>query len=176
MTEEVAHHRSRVVFVNRYFDPDQSASSQMLTDLARGLTARGVTVHVICSGQFYTDASMRLPPSEIRCGVIIHRVATTRYGRARLIGRSVDYASFYVSACAALLRLLSSGDIVIVMTDPPLISVFAALVALVKEASLVNWQQDVFPRSPPVWEQIPCRDGLIRCCARRGIIPCAARK
>jgi len=145
MTAEVARHRSRVVFVNRYFDPDQSASSQMLTDLARGLTARGVTVHVICSRQLYTDARARLPPSEIRSGVTIHRVATTRFGRARLVGRGVDYASFYLCASVAMLRILNSGDAVIAMTDPPLISVLAATAALVKGAALVNWQQDVFP-------------------------------
>lgn len=145
MTANVARNPSRIVFVNRYFDPDESASSQMLTDLARGLTARGLTVHIICSRQLYTDASTRLAPSEIRSGVIIHRVATTRYGRARLIGRGVDYASFYFAASLAMLRILASGDVVIAMTDPPLISVLAAIVALVKGAALVNWQQDVFP-------------------------------
>jgi colanic acid biosynthesis glycosyl transferase WcaI len=137
--------RRRFIFVNRYFDPDESASSQMLTDLARGLVARGFDVHVVCSGQLYTNAAVRLPASEEKSGVAVHRVATTRFGRARLIGRSIDYASFYCSAALALFKLLRGGDIVIAKTDPPLICVVAALIARIKRASLVNWQQDVFP-------------------------------
>jgi colanic acid biosynthesis glycosyl transferase WcaI len=135
----------KFVFVNRYFDPDQSATSQMLTGLARGLAAAGLAVHVVCSRQLYTDAGSRLPRSEERSGVVIHRIGTTRFGRARLIGRGVDYASFYFSASATLLRLLRSGDVLIAKTDPPLLCVFAAIIARLNGAALVNWQQDVFP-------------------------------
>jgi glycosyltransferase involved in cell wall biosynthesis len=135
----------KIVFVNRFFDPDQSATSQMLTDLARGLSARHFDVHVVCSRQLYTDRAARLPPLEERCGVRVHRVATTRFGRAGLIGRSLDYGSFYLSAAAALLRILSARDVVVAKTDPPLISIVAALIAPMRGARLVNWQQDVFP-------------------------------
>jgi len=145
MIAEHAQGARKLVFVNRYFDPDQSATSQVLTDLAQRLAAEGLAVHVVCSRQLYTDAGARLPPSEERSGVIIHRVATTRFGRSRLIGRGVDYASFYFSAGLTLLKLLRSGDLLIAKTDPPLISVLGAIVAHFGGAALVNWQQDVFP-------------------------------
>jgi glycosyltransferase involved in cell wall biosynthesis len=134
-----------LVFVNRYFDPDQSATSRMLTDLAQALAARGITIHVVCSRQLYDDPDALLPRDEIRSGVTVHRVATTRFGRSRLIGRAIDYLSFYVSAGMALMALLKSGDMLIAKTDPPLISIVAAVIARLKRASLVNWQQDVFP-------------------------------
>jgi colanic acid biosynthesis glycosyl transferase WcaI len=145
MAPELAQHPKKFVFVNRYFDPDQSASSQMLSDLARGLAARARLVHVVCSRQLYDDSRAGLPPHEVRSGVTIHRVATTRFGRAGLIGRAADYASFYVSAGLTLLRLLRAGDVVIAKTDPPLISILAAGVARVKGTVLINWQQDVYP-------------------------------
>jgi colanic acid biosynthesis glycosyl transferase WcaI len=145
MRPEFAHRPDKIVFVNRYFDPDQSATSQMLTDLSRGMAVRGINVHVICSRQLYVDPRVRLPPSEIREGVTIHRATTTRFGRARLLGRAFDYASFYVSAGLMLLRHLNSGDVLVAKTDPPLISILAAAIAHVKSAALVNWQQDVFP-------------------------------
>jgi len=135
----------RVVFVNRYFWPDESATSQILTDLARGLAARGVEVHVVCSRQLYDDASARLLPSEHLDGVSVHRVATTRFGRRRLLGRVVDYASFYLSSGAELLRVMARADVLIAKTDPPLISILAAAIARWKRAVLINWQQDVFP-------------------------------
>jgi len=75
----------------------------------------------------------------------VHRVATTRFGRGRLIGRAIDYASFYASSAIALMRLVRRADVLIPKTDPPLLSILAALIARMKRAALVNWQQDVFP-------------------------------
>jgi colanic acid biosynthesis glycosyl transferase WcaI len=133
------------VFLNRYFHPDQSATSQMLTDLAQALAARGFEVHVLCSRQLYGDAGAQLPSRERLLGVEVHRVATTRFGRSRLPGRAMDYVSFYLSAAVTLLRIVRRGDVVIAMTDPPLLSLLAAPIATVKRAALINWQQDVFP-------------------------------
>jgi colanic acid biosynthesis glycosyl transferase WcaI len=145
MKTELPPSARKLVFVNRFFDPDESATSQLLTDLSRGLAAGGLPVHVLCSRQLYTNPNANLQPRENLHGVRIHRVATTRYGRVGLIGRFVDYASFYVSAGWTLLRLLKSGDVVIAETDPPMISIPAAFCARLKRATLVNWQQDVFP-------------------------------
>jgi colanic acid biosynthesis glycosyl transferase WcaI len=145
MTDVFSASGRKFVFVNRFFDPDESATSQLLTDLTRGLGAAAFPVHVLCSRQLYTNPKARLPARENLHGVAVHRIPTTRYGRAGLIGRLVDYASFYVSAGWMLLRLLKVGDVVISKTDPPLISIVAALCARLKGATLVNWQQDVFP-------------------------------
>jgi colanic acid biosynthesis glycosyl transferase WcaI len=135
----------RVVFVNRYYDPDQSATSQMLTDLAKGLAARGFNVHVVSSRQLYDDPGTRLTADEVLFGVQVHRVATTRFGRNHLLGRAMDYASFYVTCGIMLLRLLRRGDVLVAKTDPPLLSILAAPIAVVRRAALINWQQDVFP-------------------------------
>src|ERR1700722_6655507 len=135
----------RIVFVNRYYDPDQSATSQMLTDLARGLAERGFEVHVVASRQLYDDPGMRLAANEMLFGVETHRVATTRFGRGNLLGRAMDYASFYVMCGVMLLKLLRRGDVLIAKTDPPLLSILAAPVAKARRAVLINWQQDVFP-------------------------------
>jgi glycosyltransferase involved in cell wall biosynthesis len=137
--------KRRVIFVNRYFDPDQSATSQMLTDLSRGVGARGYETHVVCSRQLYDDASARLVPDEVRCGVRVHRVATTRFGRARLVGRAMDYASFYFTCAFALLKHLRRGDLLVAKTDPPLLSILVVPIARMKRAVLINWHQDVFP-------------------------------
>jgi colanic acid biosynthesis glycosyl transferase WcaI len=135
----------RVVFVNRYYDPDQSASSQMLTDLARGLAAKGYDVHVISCRQLYDDPDRRLAGDETLFGVQVHRVATTRFGRSRLPGRAMDYASFYIACVVILLKLVRRGDVLVSKTDPPLLSILAAPIARAKRAALINWLQDVFP-------------------------------
>jgi colanic acid biosynthesis glycosyl transferase WcaI len=137
--------RGKLVFVNRFYAPDQSATSRMLTDLAVGLARRGFEVHVVCSRQLYEDPEARLAPSEQMAGVLIHRIATTRFGRARWLGRAIDYGSFYASCAMALIGLLGRGDIVVAKTDPPLVSLICALAARWRRAALINWQQDIFP-------------------------------
>lgn len=136
---------SRVIFVNRYFYPDLSATSQILTDLAFHLASQGIVVTVVTGRQTYTDPKASLPAHENVGGVAIARVKTTGFGRTRLLGRAVDYASFYVAAFVELVRLLKRGDIVVAKTDPPLMSVVAAIAAWLKRATQVNWLQDLFP-------------------------------
>jgi glycosyltransferase involved in cell wall biosynthesis len=155
----------KVVFVNRYFHPDISATSQLLTELAADLAAAGREVHVVTSRQRYDDASARLALREAILGVVVHRVWTSRFGRGSLAGRALDYLTFYFSAGATLLRVLARGDVVVAKTDPPLISVVAAWVARRRRAVLVNWIQDVFPEVAERLGVIPSR-GLIGTLAR----------
>ena len=86
-----------------------------------------------------------LPSREGINGVDVWRVWTSRRGRQRLRGRSLDYASFYFAAGWRLWRMTSPGNIVIAKTDPPLLSVIAACIARPRGARLINWQQDIFP-------------------------------
>jgi colanic acid biosynthesis glycosyl transferase WcaI len=135
----------RLVVLNRYFFPDQSATSQLLSDLASYLASTGIETHVVTSRQLYEDAYRRLPAREIVDGVFIHRIATTRFGRSGLPGRALDYLSFYRSANRAMRELLEPDDAVLAMTDPPLCSILAMRAARKKGAKLVNWLQDIYP-------------------------------
>ena len=135
----------RLIFLNRYFYPDHSATSQLLSDLAFHLAASGRQVHVITSTQAYDNANSRLPENQIVNGVHIHRIATTRFGRSRLVGRGIDYASFYAGARRLLHELVQRDDILIALTDPPLLSIIAARAARRRGAQLINWLQDIYP-------------------------------
>src|SRR5512135_1759157 len=103
----------KVVFINRYFYPDHSATSQLLSDLAFGLAALGHDVHVVTSRQRYDQPGAGLNPREQLNGVHVHRVWTTRFGRRGLLGRGLDYLSFYIGAGLRLTREVEKGDIVV---------------------------------------------------------------
>jgi len=137
--------KQRVVFVNRYYAPDESATSQLLTDLAEALVSSGIQVEVLCSRQLYGDAGAGLPPAELLRGVRVRRLVTTRFGRDSLLGRALDYASFYLCAGVSLLTRLQRGDVLVVKTDPPLLSLVGWLAARCRGARLVNWLQDLYP-------------------------------
>jgi colanic acid biosynthesis glycosyl transferase WcaI len=137
----------RLIFINRFFAPDHSATSQILSDLAFDLAGAGREVHLVTSRQIYDDPKAALPERETLNGVDIHRVASTGFGRAALIGRSIDYISFYRSVRRCLDELVRPGDIVIAKTDPPLMSVVARPIARRNGARLVNWLQDIYPET-----------------------------
>lgn len=135
----------KTIFINRYFSPDHSATSQLLSDLAFDLASRGQDIHVITSGQLYTNPQASLLSEEVISGVKVHRVRTSRFGRARFWGRMLDYLTFYLGATWRLFRSIRPGDVVVAKTDPPMMSVCAAWAAKIRKGVLVNWVQDLFP-------------------------------
>lgn len=135
----------RVVFINRFFFPDHSATSQLLTDVTFHLAEAGHEVAVVTSRQTYDNPLALHPATANEHGVQVLRVWSTSFGRRRLLGRTLDYVTFYVSAFLNLLALTGRDDVIVAKTDPPLISVLAALVTRVRGALLVNWIQDLFP-------------------------------
>ena len=116
------------IVINRFFYPDHSATSQLLSDLAFHLAEGGHRVCVVASRQRYDDPGARLASRETVEGVGVYRVWTSRFGRRFLPGRAVDYLTFYLSATFRLWWLARRGDVVVVKTDPPLVSVVAGWV------------------------------------------------
>jgi colanic acid biosynthesis glycosyl transferase WcaI len=137
--------RVRIIFINRFFYPDHSGTSQMLSDLAFALADRGLNLEIITSRLRYDGPGDVFLPREVIRGVTVHRVWTSRFGRQNLIGRAVDYLTFYLTAARMLWRLARRGDIVVAKTDPPMLSVLAWPLVRLRGAKLVNWLQDVFP-------------------------------
>lgn len=130
----------RFVFINRFYWPEEPATAQLLTDLAQALAAESHDVTVVTS-----RPGAGSPRRETHNRVQIVRVRSTRWARHGLLGKAFDFASFYLGALLALARTARRGDIVVALTDPPLIGIGAWLVARVRGAKLVHWVQDIYP-------------------------------
>jgi len=111
----------------------------MVSDLAFHLASRGWSVGAITSRQRYDEPGARLPSRETVNGVDIRRIWSSTFCRHFLPGRVIDYATFYLSAFFAIRR--ERDAVIVAKTDPPLISVAAALAS----RRQVNWLQDLFP-------------------------------
>ncbi len=142
-----ARHQRRLLVVNRYFHPDHSATAQLLADLVEALDRCGCLVRVLTGRQLYDDPATLLPARDRFGGAEVRRLRTSHFGRASLPGRIVDDASFYAGAFLALLATARKGDVILVETDPPLISLAGWLVGRLRGATLVNWCQDLFPET-----------------------------
>ena len=135
----------RIIFVNRFFYPDRSATSQLLSDLAFHLSRHGRSVVIITTRGRYDDPASILADRETVDGVEIHRVFRPRFGRANLFLRAIEYVAIYFSFAWAAMRLSERGDIIVAKTDPPLLSIALAPIAVTRSLSLVNWLQDLYP-------------------------------
>ena len=132
--------RPRLLVFNQYYHPGVEATAHLLTELCESLAADfDVTV---VTGRL--RGRERDPDYERRNGVEIVRLHSTSYDRASLARRASNYLT-YLSR--ALRRGLAADrpDVVLCMTDPPLVGDVAYLVARRFRAPLVVVSQDVFP-------------------------------
>lgn len=146
----------RVIFLNRVFWPNEAATSQLLTDLADALADRGWEVHVIAAG----DAPAA------RGSVRIHRTGLESSSRVW------RYAAFLHHARQTLRQLVQPGDLVVVKTDPPMLTAAVTAIADRRGARVVQWIQDVYPETltahlgawsrPLVWPLRQARDAAWR--------------
>ncbi|MGH8185465.1 MAG: glycosyltransferase family 4 protein, partial [Steroidobacteraceae bacterium] len=85
-----------------------------------------------------------VPPREMRNGVEIVRAAGTTLSPRRFTGRATNYLTYFGSACAAGLRV-PPPDVVVALTDPPIVGLAALIAARRHGARFVFLCQDIFP-------------------------------
>jgi len=159
--------------VNRYFWPDESATSLLLTDLAEDLQAAGHEVHVFTSRQLYNRPQARLPERQIWQGIRIHRLPTSCRGRRYFWGRLLDIITFHLALRYA--RIAQKPDAWFVMTDPPLLVNTVLALRRRLGGRLIHHVDDVYPDlavalgSVPHWGPVAAflesrvREGLRNC-------------
>jgi len=150
----------KVCFFNRSYWPDHGATGQLLTDLCEDLAARhGFEVTVVCGevpGLARTGfLGVR---RERRNGVEILRGAGTAFHKARFAGRAANYLSYFASAWLAG-RRIGRPDVVVALTDPPIIGIAARRAARRAGARFVYLCQDVFPEVTRLLEDF--QSGLV---------------
>jgi putative colanic acid biosynthesis glycosyltransferase WcaI len=136
-----------VAFFNRSFYPETAATGQFLTELAEHLVADyGCRVSVVTGAPTSHGNSRRwrLVTRERYRGVEVIRAHGTRFAKRRALGRISNYLTYFASACYAGLRL-SRPDVVIALTDPPIIGLAAYGASRRFGARFVMAYKDIFP-------------------------------
>jgi hypothetical protein len=130
----------RLLIINQYYWPGVEATANLLTDLAEDL-APDFDVTVV-TGQLHDYED--LPARDERNGVKIFRVPSLAFERSRISRRALNYVTFLGIALA---RGLSNRrpDLVVCMTDPPIVGDVALLVARRFRVPLLVISEDVFP-------------------------------
>jgi colanic acid biosynthesis glycosyl transferase WcaI len=132
--------KPRLLVLNQYYWPGVEATAQLLTELCEAL-AEDMDVKVV-TGVLHGHEGE--PRRVVHQGIEIVRVPSTSFERSRLFARASNYASYLSSAFLRGVRG-PRPDVVLCMTDPPIVANVALLVARRYRAPLVVISQDVFP-------------------------------
>jgi len=132
--------RSRILVLNQYYTPGLEATAYLLGELCRALTDEfdvTVVTGLLPEG--------RAPAGRAHeDGVEVIRVWSTTYDRRRLFPRAINYFTYLVQSLRAALAT-DRPDVVLCMTDPPVIANVGLVVARRFRVPLVVVCQDVFP-------------------------------
>jgi colanic acid biosynthesis glycosyl transferase WcaI len=132
--------RVKLLVLNQYYWPGVEATARLLTDLCEFLA---VSFDVTVVTGMLNGVSTSPGRSE-RNGVKVIRVRSSSFDRTSLMPRAVNYATFLLNAFWVGIRA-EKPDVVLCMTDPPIIGNVALGVARRFGAPLVVVSQDVFP-------------------------------
>jgi glycosyltransferase involved in cell wall biosynthesis len=153
----------KILFINRVYPPAEGATGQLLADLAPILAEEGWQITVLTSR---TTGALR---SEIVNGIRLERVGASTFTRASHWGRALCYLTLYPALLWRSLRL-PRADVVVTMTDPPLLLLLGPLLKGMKGCRLVHWAHDIYPEiaeelgvlSKGGWLAGLCRSGSTR--------------
>jgi glycosyltransferase involved in cell wall biosynthesis len=145
-----------ICFFNRSYWPDQAATGQLLTELAEDLVGRhGCSVAVVAGPALHAATGrdgreeqdgqgLTRRSRESHGGVQVIRAGGSRFAPTRFVGRATNYLTYFASATAASFNI-GAPDVVVSLTDPPIIGLTALFAARRTGARFVFLCEDIFP-------------------------------
>jgi glycosyltransferase involved in cell wall biosynthesis len=132
--------KPRILVLNQYYWPGVEATAQLLAQLCEAL-ADDFEVTVL-TGRL--RGHPELPAEEVRNGVRVVRVQSTAYERSQLHLRAANYVTYLADSVLVALRE-ERPDLVLCMTDPPIVGDLGLVVSRRFGVPLLVISQDVFP-------------------------------
>jgi len=137
-----------ILFINQYYYPDPAATAQILTELCTDLS-RWFNVTVVTGFPSYHEdvrySRKGLIKRECIKGVKVIRSYNTSFSRKHMIGRYINYFTFFLFSWFTILFCTGKQDIIVTLTDPPVISLIGYIMSKIKKSLFVYVIQDIFP-------------------------------
>lgn len=146
-----------LVFLNQYYPPDVAPTGVMLEGVVQRLVKDGHEVTVLCASGGYGEKSAAkptdgcqgkdsgAPPLADGVGAVVLRIGATKFGRGTVLGKLLDYASFYLGVGWKLLVLKPRPTRIVALTTPPYLSVLARVGSWLRGADHAHWVMDLYP-------------------------------
>ena len=139
--------RLRIQILNRCFPPEVGATGKIAKDLAYALAKRHDVT--LIAGRPFSETSQRHPyyftQKEHQGDLTTERVGSTAFHHKQMAGRLANYLTYLVFALFRVLTCRPKPDVLIAMTDPPLLCVVGALAKTVRGCRFIYDIRDLHP-------------------------------
>ena len=154
--------RLRITIINQYYAPDVASTGRLLHELAQQLVKLGADVTVVTSQPSYgpPETWVKCQPNEVRDGVRVSRLVTTRFSKDNLLGRAMNWLTFMVPMLARVLFTTQPDVVYLYTTNPPILAAIGAFVSLFRRHTYVMLLHDAYPHMP-VWMGKIRKGGLV---------------
>jgi len=132
------------LILSQVYVPDPASVGQHMADVAAEMARRGHRVVVFAADRGFDDPSRKYDRFETRDGVEIHRFPFCSFGKKSIAIRLVA-GMIFVAQCivfGVFVRRLSG---ILVSTSPPMCSIGAILIAIVRRVPVKYWAMDLNP-------------------------------
>jgi colanic acid biosynthesis glycosyl transferase WcaI len=133
----------KIWIISEFYYPDENATGYLLTKIAEGL-AETNEVRVLSRWQTICKKEKKWT-SFIRKEVTVDRVHSSTYNKDILFLRLINIATFSILIFIRLIRNLSYGDKVLVVTNPPSLPLVVAIACRLKGTKYNILVHDVYP-------------------------------
>ena len=130
--------------MSELYYPELTSTGYFLTGLAEGL-AESNEVSVLCGQPSYWARGVRAPAQEMRNGVDIKRCGATTLDKNVLLFKIINMMTISLSIFISALLSFRDDDIVIAVTNPPLLPYLSSVACRARGAHFVLLVHDVYP-------------------------------
>lgn len=135
---------TRILVFSELYYPEETSTGYFMTKIAEGLSS-DFSVMAVCAQPSYSMRGKRTLVSEFHRGVNIRRYPSTTFNKdkrgLRLLNVfSICFSSFLLAICS-----IHSSDLILVVTNPPLLPFFIWLACKLRGAKFVLRIDDVYP-------------------------------
>lgn len=130
--------------VSELYYPELTSTGYFLTGIAEGL-AEFYEVSVLCGQPSYWARGVRAPAREKLNGVDVHRCWATTLAKNILLFKIINMITISLSIFLSALLRFRRGDVVIAVTNPPLLPYLASFASRIRGARFVLLVHDVYP-------------------------------
>jgi glycosyltransferase involved in cell wall biosynthesis len=136
-----------ILFINRVYPPSEGATGRVLEHLAEGFVTAGWGVSVLVTGDISGNLTMRN-------GVRIYSAGGGVLSKSGIFLRALGYALMIPRFLFYALKI-PRADLVVTMTDPPMLLSIGGGIKFFKKSRLIHWAQDLYPEAAEALGVLP---------------------
>lgn len=135
------------MILNQYYLPDVASTGHLVAELAQEIACCGTAVAVVTCFPCYGPKETWQPCGavEVRDGVSVRRIRTTRFGKDTSFGRISDSLSFLFPLAIRMFVTRSRDRVFMYTSNPPFLGVIGALVSIFRRHKYIVLLHDSYP-------------------------------